>query len=492
MAAFRFESTSRSTLYRTTRGRVISGVVALSIFLQTALASTLSAQVGRSTKASKAPRALGLLELAPNGKAHLIPITILIDGRYFDASAYKAAPVPMALWSETVYEALRTGVSQGLFTVTGALQRKDPKDASAWMAEGTWQSADSIKAKAGKKPEASEPRGLNQDEGPPVLRRAGAEKPKPTEPSAVPAAPPQAPSAPATSPQPTPMPPQPPPAAGNSAPSASTTPPQGEKEDKPPDDKDRPVLKRGKPAPVRSQESQKTAGAKAAGQSTTAHPMSAPTTAGSSAGVKPTNQVQLIPAISDSDGPDPIPYTYSLKPEEEQQFRKKMLALASDEVRARATQLASPGAGASAPVRASSQRGKASAVKPVQPIFEDVQLQVFDLAGINEPELVLTAEARLPPASHDKESASQSPQYLVTLVAREDVNGDFHKALVNVTDAQHLDVLPRLELIDAVDVDGDGRGELLFRQVSGAGSAFVVYRVIGDRLYPLFQGTPGQ
>jgi hypothetical protein len=53
-----------------------------------------------------------------------------------------------------------------------------------------------------------------------------------------------------------------------------------------------------------------------------------------------------------------------------------------------------------------------------------------------------------------------------------------------------LDVIPRLELIDAVDVDGDGRGELLFRQVSDAGSAFVIYRVIGDRLYPLFQGTP--
>jgi hypothetical protein len=49
-----------------------------------------------------------------------------------------------------------------------------------------------------------------------------------------------------------------------------------------------------------------------------------------------------------------------------------------------------------------------------------------------------------------------------------------------------------LELIDAVDADGDGRGELLFREVGDAGSAFVVYRVIGDRLYPLFQGNPGK
>ena len=52
-------------------------------------------------------------------------------------------------------------------------------------------------------------------------------------------------------------------------------------------------------------------------------------------------------------------------------------------------------------------------------------------------------------------------------------------------------MLPRMELIDAVDADGDGRGELLFRQVSDAGRAFVLYRVIGDRLWPLFQGTPG-
>ena len=65
---------------------------------------------------------MGLLQLAPSGKAHLIPITILYDGEFYDASAYKAAPVPMALESGTVYEAVRAGVSQGLFTVSSALQ----------------------------------------------------------------------------------------------------------------------------------------------------------------------------------------------------------------------------------------------------------------------------------------------------------------------------------------------------------------------------------
>jgi len=101
--------------------------------------------------------------------------------------------------------------------------------------------------------------------------------------------------------------------------------------------------------------------------------------------------------------------------------------------------------------------------------------------------LVLTTKARLPQRPN---TAGPSLEYYVTLVVRSDIYGELHKAFANVTDNQHLDALPRFELIDAVDVDGDGRGELLFRQSSDAGTAFVVYRVIGDQLWPLFQGTP--
>ena len=46
-------------------------------------------QDSRQPKAIKGPRALGLIEMT-NGKTRLIPIVILIDGQYFDASAYKA------------------------------------------------------------------------------------------------------------------------------------------------------------------------------------------------------------------------------------------------------------------------------------------------------------------------------------------------------------------------------------------------------------------
>jgi hypothetical protein len=478
MAASLSRSTSRSTLYRTARWRVIFGIFALGFFLQTALPPTVPAQVGHAAKKNKGPRALGLLELAPNGKAHLIPITILVDGKYYDASAYKAAPVPMALWSETVYEGVLTGVSLGLFTVTGALQRKDANEAIEWMAEGTWQSASSIKAKAAKKPVASVPRGMNEDDGPPVLRRAGNEKPKPAQPPATPPA-----SSTAAAPAPTPPPATP---APTSSSPAGPSPQDQAQPDKAPEDKDRPVLKRGQSGADSAAEAQKKAATappvKASERTPLATPASATSVASPGAQIgAPTLQIQLIPAISDSNSPDLVPYAYNLKPEEEQEFRKRMLAMAADEVRARAGQPASASGGVSQPVHASPQRSKAAAAKLVQPDFEDVQLRVFDLANDNEAELVLTAKARMPQRSHEKQSANadhnKDLQYMITLVAREDVNGDLHKALANVTDTQHLDAIPRLELIDAVDVDGDGRGELLFRQVADAGSAFVVYRV---------------
>jgi hypothetical protein len=443
--------------------------------------------VGHAAKTTKGPRALGLLELGPNGNARLIPIAILIDGKYYDASAYKAAPVPMALWADTVYEGIHTGVSLGLFTVTAPQQRKDESGATVWWADGRWQTADSIKAMAARKrPVSSTPRGINDDEGPPVLRRAGAEKPKP----------PEAPPAPSTQPAPASAPAPTPAATPSTAPAASAsssppTPPQSQ-DDQAPADKDRPTLKRGQAGAISAEEAQKKVSTSASvTAATAAAPPTSPATTSASSGAQPANQDQLIPAISDPHPSDSLPYNYKMSPQEEEQFRKKMLALAADEIRARVAQLA-PGGAAAKPVQASSPRSKATAAKPVQPTFEDVQLQVFDLADINEPELVLTAKARMPQSSHGKDSTNPGLQYMITLVAREDVNGELHKSLANVTDTQHLDVIPRLDLIDAVDVDGDGRAELLFREVSDTSSAFVVYRVIGNQLYSLFQGSLGE
>jgi hypothetical protein len=506
-----------SWLYRTARRAVICGGVAL-LLTQFVLAQS----AGRAKKPT-GPRALGLIEVTPSGKMTLLPVVVMIDGEFYDASAYKADPVPFALDTDTVYEGVKTGVSQGLFTVTAAQHGE-----TIWRGVGKWQSAEEIAGAEAKKKAAAaraEKAKAIQDssDGPPVLHRRGDDSaasttptPASSSPSTSPATtsasdpddpdgPPvlhrpssdQSPSA-TTAPTATP-------AAGAPAPSttasqtaspAATTPPaaQPQASAPPANDPNLPTLRRGKAAAVK-EEAREAAAApaespmvKTPGASTTAKPAASVVTASATS-----SGVQYFPAISDANGPEPRPYAYSMKPEEEAKFRDKMLALAAVEVRARgkdlglATTATTPASRPSA-TSTSTHVPPRRAAKPPDPTFSDVQLRVFDLSNNNEPVLVLSANAHLPQA---KGVGAAGIQYVVTLVAREDIYGDLHKAFSNVTDTQHLDVLPRLELIDAVDADGDGRGELLFRQVSDSGKAFVLYRVIGDQLWPLFQGKIG-
>jgi hypothetical protein len=488
-------------LYRTARRAVIlTGLAA-------ALVQSLPAQSAAPKKAIKGPRALGVVQLLPNGKARLIPVTILWDGEFYDASAYKAAPVPMALESGTVYEGIRTGVSQGLFTVTSALHGNN-----TWLGDGTWQTASAIAAAkdaAAKKRAVMSKPAPEPPEGPPVLRRSSPKSKSPGDSSAG-SAPSGTTSSPSSSSAPAASSPTPEPADSNrpvlkrpavdtsaSAPTpsseadadsdrpvlkrpASDTPPVAAapspavSEAQADADPDRPTLKRGAPTAEELKKRSAAASAFAKSGKDVAPKSSTPAIVASAP-----SAAQLIPAISDAAGPEPRPYAYSLKPEEELKLRKKILLLAADEVQAWATQPESAG---SKPPARTANKGKAP-----QPTFQDIQLHTFDLSNSNEPIVVMTATARMPV----RPNTTSDLQYVITLVARDDMYGELHKVFASVTDNHHFDVLSRLELIDAVDADGDGRGELLFRQVSDGGSAFVLYRVIGDRLWPLFQGTPG-
>jgi hypothetical protein len=462
-----------ATLYRNRW----AGVTLLA--LAVALAQIAGAQTKVSTKKPKGPRALALVELTPTGAAHLIPVVIMVDGEFYDASAYKAAPVPMALESGTVYEAERMGTSLGLFTVTGALQGPN----NTWAGAGTWLPAGSKPAHAAHKAE-SKPRDLEENDGPPVLRRRG-EKPTPAEPAPPPTPAPAASAPTASTPAPATPAPAAPAASAPAAPAtaaASTAPPVPAW---PPasadEDPDRPVLRRGKPRP--SAKKKPTASSTS---QTTAPPSAA-------LAAKPAKSMpsgpQMVPAISDAGGPEPHSYAYPMKPDEEPRFRKKILAMAADEITARVKQLASETVGTPAPAHPAARRGSTASAKPPQPSFDDVQLQVIDPSSSNEPILILMAKAQMPAGRNDGPAALPS---MITLVARQDIYGDLHKVFSNVTDAQHLDVLPRYDFIDVVDADGDGRGELLFRKVSDAASAFTIYRVIGNQLWPLFDGTLGE
>ena len=420
-------------------GRVARIVVVSLVGLGTL--TILFAQIAKRRPADKGPRALGLIELAANGKAHLVPVTIMINGRFYDAGVYKADPVPMALQSETVYEGLKSGVSQGLFTVSGAIPSK-----TGWIGDGKWRSRADIetekvkgKAEAAKRAQSAPPP-EQEIGGPPRLKRV-----------------PELPA-----PNPPPQTQTPPASSKPSSTSAGSTPPSAKpsaSEQQPTsssasmEDANRPLLRHQAPSETAHEQT------KEGGDN---EPLKGP--------------LNFISAISDADGPEPRPYPYQMKPDEEQAFLKKMLAMAANEVRDRASHLSQE---SSEKPTVGTRKSKAASL----PEFHDTELRVFDLSTSNEPVLILMAQAKL--------SSAPDLDFILTLVARQDIYGDLHKVFAQTTDDKHLDVLPRYHLIDAVDVDGDGVGELLFRESWDSGTAFSVYRVIGDQLWPLFEGKPG-
>ncbi len=434
-------------------------------------------QYGRKPKADQGPRALGLIQLSPKGnKGRLTPIAVMMDGKFYDAGSYKATPVPMALDFDIVYEGFRTGVSQGVFTITQPGQLNH-----VWIAEGTWFPAGTKAPEKSKKYSAPV---IEDKDAPPVLHRRSEkaasdggsdskdkdrDKDKDQQ---QPATPPAAPTAASPASVPTPpdaaKPPAPPETAKTSV------------SDEPIEDPNRPRLRRGKPDSSARREpfttfDALTEAAPAGTISGTGKPDAK--TANNSAAP----QVVIIPAISDAGGPDPRPYTYDVKPAEEASYRSKMLDLAATQLRAPASAAAKE----AAPTRKKSS-GKSTGKTPA-PAFDDVSLRIFDLSNSNEPVLVLSGKTR-PPAAGAAGTFDEPKE--ITLIARTNLEGELQKLFFSQTDSQHLDVAPRMELIDAVDADGDGRGELLFRRTFDGGSAYAIYRVTADGLWPLFEGTP--
>lgn len=462
-------------------------------------AQELTQHYGRK-QADLGPRALGLVQLSTTGKARLTPIVIMINGKFYDAASYKAMPVPLALDFGVVYEAFKTGVSQGLFTVTqpGQLNHN-------WIAEGTWLPAGMKGPETTKKYAPPVIDDDSRDNRPTLHRRAGGEadknEEKPAANSTAASSTPPSTSAstqpPASSPSSTQTASAPngstsgsssstskdtnSSATKASAPAASRS---SASDVEPINDPNRPILRRGKPDPNAHHEpfvdfdALEVAPAKnSSGGATT--PATAP---------KAAANVQTFAAVSDAGGPDPRPYTYDLKPAEEAIYRNKMEELAATLVKLPARQTAPSQASSTATAKSASSAKKSAAVSSAKPKpqFDNVNLRVFDLSNSNEPVLVLSALIPLPSSAT---SGSQVPQE-ITLVARTNLEGELQKLFFAQTDSRHLDVSPRMELIDAVDADGDGRGELLFREISDAGSGYAIYRVTADQLYPLYRGAP--
>jgi hypothetical protein len=451
----------------------------------------------RDKKYKRGPRAIAVVEFLPGGGTRLVPIALWIDGHFYDASLYGANPEPMALQPETLYQALAYGEPAGWFTVT------TPRDLNGnWVAEGQWKPETPVEARiaqqAAKQPKPKAQDVLSDDQGPPVLRRPGASDT--ASPSAGQSSAPASnsggnstPSGGAGSTANSNAPPKsdddsdrptlkaPPPASSsassNSKPTlgdntqqakaqapASNTPSAASPDE---DDPNRPVLRRGKPAAqpglpdaADSNASASKAGSPAAGGIATSTP-------GTSA--KATQAPRAYAAISDAGDYQTRSLLYGMAASERQSLGEPMSRMAMDEVRKYAGKHNGPAV-------------------PKTAAITDYDLRGFDLDYSNSPTLVLSAKLPVAPA---KTTPRGEFDYFVTVVARVDLNGTPQKILSVVSDSNHLDAYPRMQIIDAIDADANGRGDLLFRQYSDTGISYALYRVFPYQMEKIFEGGAG-
>jgi hypothetical protein len=449
-------------------------------------------------KDKRGPRAIAVVEFLPGGGTRLVPIALWIDGHFYDASLYGANPEPMALQPETLYQALTYGEPAGWFTVT------TPRDVKGnWVADGQWKPETPVEAKmaqqAAKQQPKPKPKGqdvLSDDQGPPVLRRPGdtatpgggqsgapastsggnstpsgggnstANSNTPSKSNDDPdrptlkASPPSSASAPANS-KPT--------LGDNTQQEKAQAPATNASAGVSPDENDpnRPILRRGKPtaqAVVTDTDDPDAPASKAtkpvAGGGATAAP---------AISTKVTQAPRAYAAISDAGNYETRSLLYGMATGERERMGDPMSKMAMDDVRKYASQHNGP-------------------APPKTATITDYDLRGFDLDYSNSPTLVLTAKL---PVAPTKPIAGFEFDYFVTVVARVDLNGTPQKIFSVVSDTNHLDAYPRMQVIDAIDADANGRGDLLFRQYSDTGISYALYRVFPYQMTKIFEGGSG-
>ena len=385
--------------------------------------------------------------------AKLYPVTVFTNGEYQDATIYDVNPMPMALEPGTVYDVQQGGESMGLFTVESASKAKED-----WLAAGRWRSAAAI---AAAKHPAHEVH-VEETDAPPKLRRGGGEAAKTEAPAVAPPAP-----APASKPSPEPSAePTAPPAAQGSIPApspASDTDPSEA-------DPNRPELRRRgtvsaggltpptqvqrkpRPAPIQSK------------------PVSARVPIRQNADLpspslkrRPKPEPQFLVAISDADPYETRSYAFPWTKDEQKRLTDIVQKQALAELAAYAAK--------------HDQSMVSGSFVP--------SIHAFDLDLSNDAELVLTARCAL----RKKLPSAASVNAYITYVARQELTGDLRKLFSEVTDDERLDVTERMELVDAVDADGDSHAELLFRRIGATTQSFALYRAGRDQMWKLFEGA---
>ena len=453
------------------------------------------------------PRAVSILEwVGAPGKpvaSRIVPLSVFIHGGYQDGGLYLAQPAPITVETDTLYELQQAGVPKGNFYVAGGQEI-----GGAWFGYGKWKPLAAPKPPPKLTPSKVPPKVVeDHDPDRPHFKSGGSSTSggSASGGSAAPADDPDKPTlhrAPGASSGSS--------TSGSSSQSGTTT------SSTAPDDPDQPTLHR------RSASDSSPTGAgtapedpdrphlrkRSAAEVADADDSGAPVTsvnegdpdrpklsrgkpAAVQAMLEPTKltgipaNLQQMTAISDPVNREEHVFAYPWP--DPAQAATMQAAVEQLAIKAVMTGGISPGdrigpAPATAkPVKTATTSSttvhkttsKAGPQAPVV-VLSDKDFRAYELSYNGGATVVFTAKATIGP---DKTGTTQ--EKYVTIIAQPDFNGDPQPRLQSVTDAKHLDITPRMKLIDAVDTDGDNRAELIFELMRSSDRQFAIYKIKG-------------
>jgi hypothetical protein len=190
----------------------------------------------------------------------------------------------------------------------------------------------------------------------------------------------------------------------------------------------------------------------------------------------PSGLQQMI-AVSDAGEGEAHPFVYLWSdPADADKMKEQMEIAAANAIAATAPPAKTTPKPRTATTAAQRRRAATTAATAPKPVFTNERFKAYELTYSGGATLVFTGET----TDH-----AGKVKY-VTLIAQPDFNGVPKVLFKSVTDDDHLDVTPRMRLVDAVDAKADNRGDLVFELRSHRDREFVIYRISGGLAEQVF------
>ncbi len=427
--------------------------IAMLVLLATPALAQYPGHIENAKKKGPSVRAIAVLEwtgdMGKPSASRIIPISVFDGEQYQPGGLYLAKPEPLALEPGTEYVLQDAGIARGLFDINTA------HDVDGyWFGYGSW------------KPMAPPPKKARPKQGrnmPQVVTDAGNGRPhfKGRDSSG---------SSPSTTDS----------SSGSTSSPAPSNAPAG--------DPDRPTLRRrsdsSASAPAASAGSADATAPEVPlggadpdrphlvyGQQTPKDDFQPAELTGVPSGLQ-----QMI-AVSDAGEGEVHPFVYLWSdPADADKMKQQMEIAAANAIAAAAPPVKPTPKPHTATTAAQRRRAAATAAAAPKPVFTNERFKAYELTYSGGATLVFSGET----TDH-----AGKVKY-VTVIAQPDFNGVPKVLFKSVTDDDHLDVTPRMRLVDAVDAKADNRGDLVFELRSHRDREFVIYRISGGQAEQVF------